>query len=90
VSQQRRGFLGAAESELEIRRGEQEGIICCNGAGMSNRLKILSGITENTKGRVEIWGRVGSLLEVGTGFKPELTGPLNIYLNRDIMRMTSR
>ena len=75
---------------FEVKRGETLGIIGSNGAGKSTLLKILSRITEPTVGRAEIFGRVGSLLEVGTGFDRELTGRENVYLNGAVLGMTKR
>ena len=83
----KKGFWALDDINFEIKQGERVGIIGKNGAGKSTLLKVISRVTAPTKGRIGIKGNVASLLEVGTGFHPEMTGRENIYLNGSILGM---
>jgi lipopolysaccharide transport system ATP-binding protein len=83
-------YWAVKDVSFQVERGEVLGLVGRNGAGKSTLLKLLSRITVPTSGRIEVRGRLGSLLEVGTGFHPELTGRENVYLNGSILGMTRR
>jgi lipopolysaccharide transport system ATP-binding protein len=85
-----RDLEALADVSFELRRGEALGIVGRNGAGKSTLLKIISRVTPPTSGEVHLWGRVGSLLEVETGFHPELTGRENVYLKGAVLGMRRR
>jgi len=90
IGKQHDSFWALKDINFEVERGEVLGIIGRNGAGKSTLLKILSRITSPTEGEIRLRGRVGSLLEVGTGFHPELTGRENVYFNGAILGMRKR
>ena len=88
--EKRETFWALKDVKLKVKQGEVLGLIGRNGAGKTTLLKILSRITRPSVGWAEIYGRVGSLLEVGTGFHPELSGRDNIYLSGAILGMSKR
>ncbi|MBS1847795.1 MAG: ABC transporter ATP-binding protein [Actinobacteria bacterium] len=87
---ERERFWALSGLDLDLREGETLGLLGRNGAGKSTLLKLLGRITQPTSGELKLWGRVGSLLEVGTGFHPELTGRENVYLNGSILGVTTK
>ncbi|MBQ3801662.1 MAG: ATP-binding cassette domain-containing protein, partial [Treponema sp.] len=82
------GFWALKDIDFEVHKGDRVGIIGKNGAGKSTLLKMISQISAPTRGKIYINGKIASLLEVGTGFNPELTGRENVYLNGAILGMT--
>jgi len=88
ISKSSQEFWALKDICFEVQQGDRVGFVGRNGAGKSTLLKVLSRITEPTKGRISVQGRVASLLEVGTGFHPELTGRENVYLNGSILGMS--
>jgi len=87
---EREDFWALRDVSFEVKQGEVLGVIGRNGAGKSTLLKLLTRITGPSEGQIDLWGRVGSLLEVGTGFHPELTGRENVYLNGSILGMSRK
>jgi lipopolysaccharide transport system ATP-binding protein len=86
----RERFWALRDVSFDLHHGDVLGLIGRNGAGKTTLLKVLGRITDPTEGEVRLWGRVGSLLEVGTGFHPELTGRENVYLNGSILGMSRK
>src|SRR5215216_6316142 len=90
LRQRKQEFWALRDVSFEVERGEALGIIGHNGAGKSTILKLLSGITTPTAGEIRIRGRLAALIEVGSGFHPELTGRENVFLNGSILGMRRR